>query len=128
MDANRIIEQIEKFQKQLLKSTSNGVEVNDPGPLSDAIVKIRILLVQLVDKVAEAELDYRRTKAARYDKFLKEGMKKSPAKDSLEFEQDLLEMASTAERLRNYMRYVDGLVSAVQSLLKVQSSADKNQY
>jgi hypothetical protein len=90
MQADQIIQQIEKFQTSLLKQTKNGVEVNDPGPLSDAIVKIRILLVQLVDKVADAELEYRRTKAARYDKFLKDGMKKSPAKDSLEFESDLI--------------------------------------
>jgi len=55
-------------------------------------------------------------------------MKKSPAVDALKFEQDLIEMEVNTERIRNYMKYVDSLVSAVQSLLKVQSSSERNQY
>ncbi|UOF77984.1 hypothetical protein [Caudoviricetes sp.] len=128
MDTDKIIEQIEKFQTNLLRPGENGVEINDPGALSEAIVKIRVLLVQLVDKVADAELEFKRTRAARYDKFITEGMKKSPAVDALKFDQELIEMEINTERIRNYMRYVDSLVSAVQSLLKVQASADKNQY
>jgi len=128
MDADKIIEQIEKFQTNLLRPGQNGVEINDPNALSEAIVKIRVLLVQLVDKVADSELEYKRTRAARYDKFITEGMKKSPAVDALKFEQDLIEMEVNTERIRNYMKYVDSLVSAVQSLLKVQSSGERNQY
>lgn len=128
MDTNKIIEQIEKFQTNLLRPGQNGVEINDPSALSEAIVKIRVLLVQLVDKVADAELEFKRTRAARYDKLITEGTKRSPATDMLKFDQELIEMESNAERIRNYMKYVDSLVSAVQSLLKVQSSAEKNQY
>lgn len=128
MDTADIIKQIEKFQTQLLVNNGNGVEINNPVALADAIVKIRVLLVQLVDKVAEAELEYRRTKAARYDRFIKEGMKRSPAIDSLDFEADLIELKVETERVRGYMKYVDSLVSAVQSLLKVQSSGERNQY
>lgn len=128
MDTDQIIGQIEKFQAQLLKNTGNGVEVNDPGPLSDAIVKIRILLVQLVEKVAEAELDYRHSKSSAFDALIQEGTKRSPAFDLLDMDKDLIDKKVATERIRNYMKYVDGLVSAVQSLLKVQSSADKNQY
>lgn len=128
MDADQIIHEIEKFQATLLINKNNRVEINDPGALSEAIVKIRVLLVQLVDKVATAELEFKRARAARFDKFIKEGMKKTPAVDALKFEQDLIEMEVATERIRNYMKYVDSLVSAVQSLLKVQSSADKNQY
>lgn len=128
MDAQRIIEQIERFQTQLLVNTGNGVEINNPGALSEAIVKIRVLLVQLVDKVADAELDFKRTRAARYDKLIKDGMKRTPATDTLKYDQELIEMESGAERIRNYMKYTDSLVSAVQSLLKVQSSQERNQY
>lgn len=128
MDTDQIIGQIEKFQAQLLKNTGNGVEVNDPGPLSDAIVKIRILLVQLVEKVAEAELDYRHSKSSAFDALIQEGTKRSPAFDLLDMDKALIDKKIATERIRNYMKYVDGLVSAVQSLLKVQSSADKNQY
>ncbi len=128
MQADQIIAQIEKFQTQLLVNNGNGVEINNPTALSEAIVKIRVLLVQLVDKVADAELEFKRKRAARYDKFITEGMKKSPAVDALKFEQDLIEAEVTTDRIRNYMKYVDSLVSAVQSLLKVQSSGERNQF
>ncbi len=128
MDTETIISQIEKFQTQLIVNTANGVEINNPVALSEAIVKIRMLLVQLVNKVADAELEFRRTRAARYDKFIKDGVKKSPASDALKYEQDLIELEVGAERLKNYMRYCDSLVSSVQSSLKVQVGSDKAQY
>ena len=128
MQADKIIEQIERFQTQLLRPGDNGVEINNPVALSEAIVKIRVLLVQLVDKVADAELEFKRTRAARYDKLIAEGVKRSPATDTLKFDQELITMESQAERIRNYMKYTDSLVSAVQSLLKVQSSGERNQY
>lgn len=129
MDIDGIIRLIEREQLNLLitEGPKKG-EINEPVAVANAIVKIRMFLVQLVDKVAETELDYRRTKAARYDKFIKEGMKKSPAFDSLEMEEDLIVKKIETERVKGYMKYVDSLVSAVQSLLKVQTGADKGQY
>lgn len=128
MEADKIIEQMEKFQAQLITNTGGGVEIAAPGVCSEIIVKVRILLVQLVDKVYEAEREYRHAKAARFNKFLDEGHKRTPAQDLLDYEEDLIDMKLTTEKIRNYMKYVDGLVSAVQSLLKVQSSSEKNQY
>ena len=84
--------------------------------------------MQLVDKVAEAELEFKRERASRYDKNIQDGLKRTPAADTLKFDKELIEMESTAERIRNYMKYVDGLVSSVQSLLKVKSSEERNQY
>lgn len=128
MEVDDIIGLIEEYQTTLLVRGKAGVEINNPLALAEAIVKIRVLILQLVDKVAEHELDYRRNKAARYDRFLKEGMKRSPAVDSLDFEADLIEKKVALERVRGYMKHTDGLVSAVQTLLKVQSSSEKNQY
>jgi hypothetical protein len=124
MDTEQIIKQIEKFETQLLVNNGNGVEINNPVALADAIVKIRVLLVQLVDKVADSELNFKRTRAARYDALIKEGVKKSPAIDSLKMDVELIEMEIATDRVRNYMKYVDSLVSAVQSLLRVQSSSN----
>ena len=98
METDQIIKQIEKFQTNLLRPGQNGVEINDPGALSEAIVKIRVLLVQLVDKVADAELEFKRTRAARYDKLITEGVKRSPAIDTLKFDQELIQMEADAER------------------------------
>lgn len=129
MDINGIIKLIEREQLKLIVTDGpERGEIKKPVDVANAIVKIRMLLVQLVDKVAETELDYRQTKASRYDKFIKEGMKKSPAFDLLEMEEDLIQKKIETERVKGYMRYVDSLVSAVQSLLKVQSGADKGNY
>jgi len=128
MTPEQIISQIGKFETQLLIRGKSGVEIAPPATLSETIVKIRVLLLQLVDHVAEADLDYRRSKAARYDKFIKEGMKKSPAIDSLDFEQDLIEKKIATERLRNYLKYIDSLVSSVQTAIRVQTGMAKNDF
>lgn len=128
MTVDRIIEQLDGFQAGLFIRTKGGIEPAPPEVLSSNLLLIRGLLVQLVDKVAETEQDYRRTKAARFDKFLKDGIKKSPAMDMLEMEPDLIEKKLATERLKNYLKYVDGLCTSVQSVLRVQTGSDKNQY
>lgn len=128
METADIIKQIEKFQAQLLVNTGNGVEINNPTVVSEVIVKIRILLVQLVDHVADAELSFKQTRAAKYDELIKKGEKRTPAEAMIKMDLDLIKMESDADRINKYMKYVDSLVSAVQSLLKVQSSAERNQY
>lgn len=128
MTADEIIEQLGKFQVRLFRRVDGVVVPADPTTLAENLLLIRGLLIQLVDKVAEAELDYRKSKASRYDRFIKEEMKKSAARDQLDFEQDLIDKKITAERLRNYMKYVDGLCTSIQSVLRVQSGSDKNQY
>lgn len=128
MDTDEIIRQLESFQVKLFIRTADGVVPADPGTLANNLLLIRGLLIQLVDKVADAELDYRKSKASRFDRFIKEGMKKSPAMDLLEMEQDLIEKKISTERVRNYMKYVDGLCTSIQSVLKVQAGSEKNQY
>lgn len=128
MRIDQVMAQIEKFMTNLLVSTPGGAEVAPPEVLGPNIVKIRLLLVQLVSLVAEVELEYRRAKAAKYDKFLKEGMKKSPAMDALKFEQDLIEQEINVERIKAYSKYVDSLISSIQSLMKVQVSGERGQY
>lgn len=128
MDAERIIKQLESYQLQLFVRTSSGTEPADPTTLSSRLLLIRALLLQLVDHLANSDRQYRLMKAARLDGFLEKGMKKSPAIDQLEFEEDLIELKVNTERLRNYIKYVDGLCSGIQSVLKVQIGSDKNQY
>lgn len=128
MTTDKIIEQINQFQTNLLIKTNNGTELNNPAVLGETIVKIRVLLVTLVDRYAEADLEFRRLRAQKYDVLLKEGVKKSPAYDSLKMDMELIVLESHAERLRAYMKHVDGLVSSVQSMLKIQSGQERNQY
>ena len=128
MNTDEIIKQLEVFQVRLFVRRDGQVEPADPQTLAENLLLIRGLLIQLVDKVADAELDYRKTKASRFDRFVSEGIKKSPAMDLLKMEQDLIEKEVSTERVRNYMRYVDGLCTSIQSVLKVQAGSDKSQY
>ena len=128
MDTADIIAQLDKFQVKLFVRQDGEVLPADPQTLANNLLLIRGLLIQLVEKVADAELDYRKTKASRFDRFIKEGMKKSPAMDLLEMEEDLIDKKIATERVRNYMKYVDGLCTSIQSVLKVQAGSEKNQY
>lgn len=128
MDTAQIIAELDKFQVRLFVRRDGQVEPADPQTLANNLLLIRGLLIQLVEKVADAELDYRKAKAARFDRFIKEGMKKSPAMDMLEMEQDLIEKKISTERVRNYMKYVDGLCTSIQSVLKVQTGSSKSDY
>jgi hypothetical protein len=128
MDTEAIIKQLDSFQVKLFVRNGGEVLPADPVTLSNNLLLIRGLLIQLVEKVYDAELDYRKAKAARFDRFLKEGIKKSPAMDQLEMEDDLIDKKLSTERVRNYMKYVDGLCTSIQSVLKVQAGSEKNQY
>lgn len=126
MDVDKIIQQLERFQAQLLIKSNGTVEVADPATLSATGVKIRVLLVQLVDKLAIIERDYRHSKAAMYDKLIKEGVKKSPALDQIDLTPEIIDKRIEAERIRGYAKYVDSLVSSIQTHIKVQTGIARN--
>lgn len=125
MELNRIIELIEGYSNGLyVLNQDKDVEPALPDKLANNLLLIRGLLIRLIDKVSEAELEYRRAKAARFDRLIKEGWKKSPAFDQLEMEQDLIEMKIATERVRNYLKYTDGLCTSIQSVLKFKTSTN----
>ncbi len=133
METDEIIAQLDNFQARLFIRRNGQVEPADPNTLANNLLLIRGLLIQLVDKVADAELTYRRAKAGRFDTLIqtKEGQKpmsRSAAIDQLEREHDLIDMKIGTERVRNYMKFTDGLCTSIQSVLKVMSSSEKNQY
>lgn len=128
MTTPEIIEQLNSFQVKLFVRRGNAVEPADPVTLANNLLLIRGLLIQLVDKVADAELEYRHAKAVKYDKLIADGVKKSPAIDSLKMDTELIGMEIETERVRNFMRYTDGLCTSIQSVLKVQSSSSKGEY
>lgn len=125
MTLDDLIGLIEKQQRRLL---TNKGQINAPTEVSQAIVTIRLLLVQMVDLISEEDLNFRKTRAARFDKLLQEGTKRSPAEQMVKMDQELITMENNVERVNKYMKYVDSLVSAVQSMLKVQASGEKGNY
>ena len=127
MDAETILGQIQKFEARLLVKGQGGAEVAPPHILVENIVKIRVLLVQLVDIHSNAEREYKLTRASKYDELIKEGVKPSPAGDKLKMDKDLIELEIAADRLKNYMKYIDSLVSSVQTAVKVQTGIAKSE-
>lgn len=128
MEVDEIIDAINSFAVKLFVRHGGQVEPANPTVLSENLLKIRGMLLQLVDKVADADLDYRRSKASKFDQLIKDGTKRSPAFDLLDVDKELIEKKIATERLRNYMKYIDGLCSSIQSVLKVQIGSDKHQY
>jgi hypothetical protein len=129
MKPDQIITQLDSYQARLFVKTPEGrIEPAAPGVLSTNLLLIRGLLVQLVDVIANTERSYRKAKAIKFDELIKSGVKKSPAFELLELDPELIDQKIDTERFKNYTKYVDGLCTSVQSVLKVQSSSDKNQY
>lgn len=133
MKTEDIIAQLDTFQAKLFVRRDGQVEPADPVTLANNLLLIRGLLIQLVDKVAESETVYRHNKASRFDQFLQakpgeKPMSKSAAMDKLEMEEDLIDQKIATERLRNFMKFIDGLCTSIQSVLKVQVSSQKSDY
>lgn len=134
MTTEKIIEQLDKFQVKLFVRDNGTVVPADPVTLAENLLLIRGLLIQLVEKVADAELDYRKSKAARFHQFIgpqadgSKPMSRSGAENAIDLEEDLIEKKIATERVRNYMKYVDGLCTSIQSVLRVQAGSDKANY
>ena len=134
MTPDQIIERLGQFQLKLFIKGKHGVEPAAPGVLSENLLLIRGLMINLVNCVADADLEYRHAKAARFDKLLQsqqpngKPMSKSAALDALEMEPDLVDMKIETERLKNYLKYTDGLCTSIQSVLKFQTASDKSQF
>lgn len=128
MRAEQIIGALTTLQTGLFTKVSGEFIPAQPVELTKKLLHIRTLMLKLVDEVAIIEHDYRQAKAKAFDKLIKDGVKKSPAFDLLEMDQELIEKKIVTERLRNYLKYTDGLCTSIQSVLKVQSASDKNQY
>lgn len=134
MKPEEIIERLNQFQLKLFVRGANGVEPASPPVLSENLLLIRGLMIQLVDCVADADLNYRHAKAKKFDELLQvvqpngKNMSKSAALDALDMEPALVDMKIETERLKNYLKYVDGLCTSIQSVLKFQTASDKNIY
>lgn len=124
MTADEILKNIAVLHKGLFVDRGGETVPARPEELAKRLLLIRIETVKLVEYVAQAELDYRHEKSARFDKFLKDGMKRSPAMDSLEMEGDLIDMKINTERLKNYMKHIDGLCTTLQSYLKFEQNTN----
>jgi len=99
----------------------------DPHTLSETIAKISVLLAQLVDPIFDAELSYKQSRAKKYDDLLKKGEKKSPAAEAMRFDPELIKMENDVERIRNFIKRTEQIISTTQTHIRVQSGIARNE-
>lgn len=125
-EIDQIIERINQLEGSLLVKRAGRIELTSPVVIANTLPQLAIILQQAVDPMTQIELDYRRAKAERFDRFIKEGMKKSPAIDQLKFEQDLLEMEAAVNRINNFVKLTQSTISTLQSNIRVQTGMATN--
>jgi len=100
-------------------------ELAAPEALSNNIAKMSVLLDAAVDPLFDAKLIYKQLKATKRDAFLAGGMKKSPAKDELEFDKELILMQNRIDRSEAHMDRVMQIIMTIQTKIKVQTGMAK---
>lgn len=128
MDSDKIIGQIISLENRLLHTTGNNVTMAAPAVLSETIAKISILLANLSEPLFQAELDYKLARAARFDRYLKEGEKRTVAESLIRYDRELIKAELEVERIRNFMKRMDSLIMAIQSHLRVKTAETSNAY
>ena len=93
-----------------------------PSMLSETIVKIAIYLSQLSGEITNAELAFKHDRAAQFDTMLKEGTKRTVAETLVKFDKDLIQKEMNAERLRNFVKRTEGVITTTQTHIRVKTN------
>lgn len=121
-EIDQIINKINELENGLLARDRTGrITIAPPPQIGEILPRLSILLQQAVDPMSKIDLEFRRARAARYDRFIKEGMKKTPAIDQLKFEQDLIEMESAVNRINNFVKLTQSTITTFQTNLRLQT-------
>lgn len=122
---NAIFKTIRGQENAMLVQSGTSIELANSEVLSDCISKMAVLLDSAVDPLYDAMLIYRQTKAAKRDQFLATGMKKSPAKDELEFDKELIQMGNAVHRCEAHIERCQQVIMTIQTKIKVQTGMAK---
>lgn len=119
---DKLVEEINRLELSMLKKVGGKVELANPVYLSDVISKIAIYLSQLSDEVTNTELDFKLKRAAKFDSLLKSGEKRTAAETFIRFDQELIKAESDAERLRNFVKSTDKVITTIQTRIRVKTA------
>jgi K+/H+ antiporter YhaU regulatory subunit KhtT len=119
---NQIIDSINNLESQLLvRDTQGKISLATPGVICNILPRLSILVQQAVDPMSQLDLRFRKSRAARFDQLLKEGIKKSPAMDQLKMEVDLIEMEAAVNRISNFVKLTQSTITTFQTNLRLQT-------
>lgn len=92
--------------------------VRNPHRASEIAVEMSVLLAGLSEPLHQLELQYQLLRGERYHKNLDEGLKPTPAKDSLEFDEELIKLKLRLEKFKEFVRSHERLVNRVENHLR----------
>lgn len=116
------ISKIILLEKQI--PTKHGLA--NPHILSEIAVKLSVLLARLTDPLSQEELQYKESKASKFDSLVKGGMKPSPAGDTLKMDRDLIKREIEIERIKGYLKRTDQIISTLQTHIRVKENEARN--
>lgn len=119
---DKLVKEINRLELSMLHKVGGKVELANPTYLSETIAKIAIYLSQLSDEVTNAELAYKQSRAARFDSLLKNNEKPTSAERLIRFDQDLIKMESDADRLRNFIKRTENVITTIQTHIRVKNN------
>lgn len=129
MDITKKLQAIRDREANLLIKTANGtIKIAEPTVLSENVTILAIMLSELIEPLTELELQYRETKAAKYTSLIKSGVSRSAAKGETEVDVELARLKVDINRLENYIRRTEQIITTVQSHIKSKGIEARNAY
>lgn len=119
---DKLVQEINRLELSMLNKVGGKVELANPTYLSETIAKIAIYLSQLSDEVTNAELAYKQSRAARFDSLLRNNEKPTSAERLIRFDQELIKMESDADRLRNFIKRTENVITTIQTHIRVKNN------
>jgi hypothetical protein len=119
---DKLVQEINRLELGMIHKVSGRVELANPVKLSETIAKIAIYLAQLSDEVTNAELRYKQARAAKFDRLLKDGEKRTAAVDFIRYDQELIKAESDADRLRNFIKRTENVITTIQTHIRVKNN------
>lgn len=123
---DKLIQEINRLEMEMLSKRDGEVHLTSPHILSESIARISIYLSRLGDQVSEQELNFKLKRAARYDRLLKEGFKTTQIDRELKYDQELIKHENEVERLWKYIKRTEGVISSIQTHIRVKSTEASN--
>lgn len=123
---DKLVEEINRLELSMIRKVGGKIELSSPIVLSETIAKIAIYLSQLSDEVTNTELDFKQSRAAKFDSLLKSGEKRTAAETFIRFDQDLIKKESDADRLRNFIKRTENVITTIQTHIRVKTAEANN--
>ena len=119
---DKLVAEINRLELSMITKQDGQVRLSHPSMLSETIAKIAIYLSQLSDEITNAELNFKQNRARKFDELLKGGEKRTAAETFIRFDEDLIKAESDAERLRNFVKRTETVITTIQTHIRVKTN------